>query len=179
MNDAKALWAISQGDAESLEKVIDKYSAYVAAVIRNKAGGVISRQDVEEIASDAFFALWQNAGKLFLPNIKAYLAGVARHKTVDKLRKMRQDLPLDELEDVISDDEPIGDMVEEQALADEVRCAITTLHEPYRETLTRRYRDGESVNGIAEEMGCSQNVVKQRLFRGRQMLKDAISDWLR
>ena len=58
---------------------------------------------------------------------------------------------------------------EEAAL---VRASLAKLPETYRLPLVLYYREGQSVRAVAETLGLSEDAVKQRLARGREMLRD-------
>lgn len=77
MNDEKALRAIGRGDEDALAWVIDRYAAYVSAVVFNILGAAMQTEDLEETVSDVFLALWANSGKVKPGKLKAYLG---RHR---------------------------------------------------------------------------------------------------
>ena len=56
----------------------------------------MSPEDEDELASSVFFALWQSCRAVKAGSIRAWLGSVARNKTVDRLRRARMDMPLDE-----------------------------------------------------------------------------------
>lgn len=53
MNDAKLIGALRRGQRGALDKVIAKYSGYAASVARSVLGNAATREDMEEIVSDA------------------------------------------------------------------------------------------------------------------------------
>ncbi len=61
---------------------------------------------------------------------------------------------------------------EETAL---VRESLAKLPETYRLPLILFYREGQSVRAVAEALGISEDAVKQRLARGREMLRDRMA----
>lgn len=64
MTEEQALRQMQRGSQEALAWFIDRYGAYVSAVIRGILGTALAESDVEETASDVFFSLWNNAGKV-------------------------------------------------------------------------------------------------------------------
>jgi RNA polymerase sigma-70 factor (ECF subfamily) len=93
--DAILLAAVRKGSERALGQLIDKYTAYVCAIIRNSVGSTVSREDIEEVASDVFLALWENAANI-RGNPKAYLGAAARNKAKNKLRGLAPGVPLTE-----------------------------------------------------------------------------------
>jgi len=168
MIDAILLSAVRRGSETALEQLIDKYAAYVCVVIRNTVGESLTHEDVEETASDVFFALWQNAGKI--EKLKAWLGATARNKAKNKLREIRADLPLDEE----TATENIGQIEEDIILNDErraVREAILSMDMPDREIFLRHYYDSQTIAAIVAETGMTEAAVKKRLVRGKRKLR--------
>jgi DNA-directed RNA polymerase specialized sigma24 family protein len=75
MNDCELLQKIGCGDAKALEKLMDKYSRYVVAVIVHLAGEQLAYEDVEEICSDVFVKIWRCSSSIQLASdtLKPYL----------------------------------------------------------------------------------------------------------
>ena len=96
MTEGKALKELQRGSQQALAWFIDKYTPYVSTIIYNIIGGDMSTADIEEVASDVFFALWNNAGKVRSSSVKAYLGSIARNMAKNKYRERGNALPLDE-----------------------------------------------------------------------------------
>jgi len=171
MFDAILLRAVRRRREHALGQIIDKYAGYLCAVIRNAAGEALSREDIEETASDVFFALWEHAEKV--EKLKPWLAATARNKAKNKLRGVRADLPLDdahtegqayEMEDALVSQE-------EQAA---VRSAILEMDDPDRNIFLRYYYGAQTAAAIGAEIGMTESAVKQRLVRGRKKLGEIL-----
>ena len=96
MDEQQLLSRLRRGDEQALAAVIARFSAYVVTVIHNRSRGLLSLEDEDELASSTFFALWQSCRTVKAGSIRAWLGSVARNKTVDRLRRARMDMPLDE-----------------------------------------------------------------------------------
>ena len=96
MDEQQLLSRLRRGDEQALAAVIARFSAYVVTVIHNRSRGLLSPEDEDELASSTFFALWQSCRTVKAGSIRAWLGSVARNKTVDRLRRARMDMPLDE-----------------------------------------------------------------------------------
>lgn len=167
----KALKALQEGSEEELGWFIDRYSGYVAAVVCNILGGSANREDLEELCSDTFVALWQGSKSIRSGSVKGWLARVARNKTLDLLRK-RGESPLRLEEDCIMLSVPGPETEAEKSrerLA--VRMAVLDMPHPDREIFLRHYFYFQSVGDIAAAMEIPANTVKTRLRRGREKLK--------
>ncbi len=82
--------AILSKDKAGLRDIYDAYLKYVYQIIL----GVVGRkEDAEDITSEFFIKLWQNADK-YKPGSghKGYLATIARNMAIDFLRKSRHEV---------------------------------------------------------------------------------------
>ena len=126
LTEEQALRQMKQGSQDALAWFIQRYGAYVSTIIHNIIGQRMSNADVEEVASDVFLALWNNAGKI-LPNAaRSWLATVARNTARSRLRRASDTLPLDE-EAVIVDDRTPEATLERREQAVRVRMALLSL----------------------------------------------------
>ena len=97
MNDVKLIRSLKRGQRGALDRAIACYSGYAAAVARSVLGNAATREDLEEIVSDVFVALWRTAERLDEDKpLKGYLAAIARNASVDRLRRQRPEDPLPE-----------------------------------------------------------------------------------
>ena len=96
MEEHQLLSRLRRKDEQALAAVITQYSAYVVTVVHNCSRGLLTPEDEDELASTVFFALWQSCRTVKAGHLRAWLGSVARNKTVDRLRKARMEVPLDE-----------------------------------------------------------------------------------
>ena len=83
MNEKSALSALQKGSQDGLIWFIEHYSAYVGTIISRIIGNQMSQQDVEEVASDVFLALWRQSNQVRTDNIKAYFGRMARNMALN------------------------------------------------------------------------------------------------
>ena len=96
--DRKLLAALRAREPQGLEEAIGRYSPYVAGVLRKVLGQLGTQEDLEELSSDVFVALWQSAeGLREDSDLKLWLGVVARNRALKHLRALRLELPLEEL----------------------------------------------------------------------------------
>jgi RNA polymerase sigma-70 factor (ECF subfamily) len=164
------LRAVRRGNERALGKIISKYTAYVCVIIRNVVKETLTHEDIEELASDVFFALWENADRC--ENLKSYIGAIARNKAKNRLRQNSAELLLDE--SIISESATPEEMIIAGDQQTEVKSAILSMEFPDREIFLRHYYQEETVSTIALGIGLSEAAVKHRLIRGREKLRHTL-----
>ena len=133
-------------------------------MIGNQLGSFAAGEDIEELASDVFVALWQAGRTLQTEHLRGWLGRVARNQAISFLRKQRLQLVPDE-------DYLLVDERDAQERSDLLRRALAGLSEEDRELFLRRYYYNQTAEQIAQEKHMNANTVRSRLARGRQALK--------
>lgn len=170
VDENKMLRALKRKDEKALEWFIDHYAGYVNTIIFNIIGSFMTESDIEEVSSDVFLVLWENAKKIEKNKVKAYLGAVARNKAKEKMREKGQDIPLEEDILIISNVDLEQDFeIREQALI--VKKAILMMQHPDREIFLRHYYYYQSSAQIAEELEINISTIKTKLRRGREKIK--------
>lgn len=67
MTEAMALKKLQDGSEEALGWFIHAYTPYVTTIIHNILGAYMDMSDVEEVAADVFYKLWDHAGTVHSP----------------------------------------------------------------------------------------------------------------
>ena len=160
MREAVLLSRLQKGDSRALNTIMAQYGPYVQTIAANITIPPLQPEDVEEVASDVFLALWNNAGTVEEGKLKAWLAAVTRNTAKNKLRSHHLALPLE-------DDYFILDVpdVEDELLAQELkkltREAVSSLPEPEHSIFVRYYflypfLCREEASGASEK--CRRNI---------------------
>ncbi|HMJ90570.1 MAG TPA: sigma-70 family RNA polymerase sigma factor [Candidatus Acidoferrum sp.] len=171
--DADLVHASRTGDKRAFVEIVARHQAMVCGVALGVLGDFAASEDA---AQEAFLTAWRKLHDLREPErLRPWLAQIARNAALGHLRRQRGHHELDDAL-TVADESPLPDevaaMEEETAL---VREALARLPETYRLPLVLFYREGQSVSAVAESLGLSDDAVKQRLARGREMLRDRMS----
>ncbi|MEY9973965.1 RNA polymerase sigma factor (sigma-70 family) [Lysinibacillus sp. RC46] len=135
----------------------------------------------EEIVQDVFFAYYQQQERFEQrSSLKTYLVKITVHKSHDYLRswKNKRHILFEKLHIGASKRTPETNLLEE----DERRILTASLFElpiTYREVIILYYYQELKVREIAEVLACTENTVKTRLRRARQILQEKLdsSHW--
>lgn len=161
-----------RGDHQAFGEIVARYQSTVSAVAYSVTGNLAQSEDV---AQEAFILAWRKLGTLEKPDaIAPWLCSIARNLARNWIRKQSRQQTVS-MESVAEIAHPTGEapevQQERQQRADLVWRALADIPEDYREPLILFYRQGESVRAIAEALELSEDNVKQRLSRGRRMLR--------
>ena len=173
LSDGELVQAARRGDKRAFVEIVTRHQAMVCGMALGILGDFAASEDAGQ---EAFLMAWRKLHELREPErLRPWLAQIARNAALGHLRRTRGHEPLDEALS-LADQSPAPD--EAAATEDEaalVRASLARLPETYRLPLVLFYRDGQSVHVVAETLSISEDAVKQRLVRGREMLRDRMS----
>ncbi|MDO6426077.1 sigma-70 family RNA polymerase sigma factor [Thalassotalea sp. 1_MG-2023] len=169
------------GDRYAFCEIVSRYQNLLCSVAYSAIGDV---KQSEDLAQEAFIEAWKKLDTLRDPEkLKSWLCGILRFK-VSHFRRKEENQPikhaseLDEYSDQTKiNTELDNSMIDEQEQALLWRT-LNTMDETYREPLVLFYREQQSIERVARELDLSESTVKQRLSRGRKLLKTAMSTFV-
>ncbi|CAN5895669.1 hypothetical protein BH11MYX3_BH11MYX3_16580 [soil metagenome] len=166
------LVARSRGrDAEAFGQLVERHQPLVFGVALARCGDPVLAEDV---AQDAFVAAWRDLDRLRdAERVGPWVAGIARNLAVTAVRARARIEPLGD------DARLANNSPEDEAIAREDRAlllrALADIPEAFREVLVLHYMDGASVTAIADALAIREDLVKQRLSRGRKALRESVA----
>ena len=165
------------GNRDAFATVVEKYQNLVCSVAYAKTGSVAVS---EELAQDAFLNAWRSIGELRDPTrLRQWLCGIVRNLARNRSRRNERDVmhAAESIEHSVVVDESETDPQEQSMAREETDLLDRTMQglpETYREPLVLFYREQQSVARVAELLDLSPDAVKQRLTRGRKLLREEI-----
>ena len=72
------IWKVTKIKGKlDIDKILDDFYGYVYIIVKNGVIIYITDEDIEEIISDVFIAIWKNCDRLSdTTDLKAYLNGI-------------------------------------------------------------------------------------------------------
>ena len=132
----------------------------------------------EDLLSDVFFDVWQQAGRFERRSaVSTWLLSIARFKALS-VRRRRADAPLDEtIEATVADSADDPEMVlQKKSRGELVRAALTKLSPDHREILDLVYYHENSVEDCAMILNIPVATVKTRMFYARKKLATLVQE---
>lgn len=169
------------GSRDAFCQIVTRYQNLLCSIAYSSVGDI---KNSEDIAQEAFVEAWKKLDTLHDPEkLKAWLCGILRFK-VSHFRRKEDKQPIKDAQALHEHTPDEADNAQiEQAAIDEQQQALMwrvldEIDETYREPLILFYREQQSIERVAVELDLSQDTVKQRLSRGRKMLKAAMSSFV-
>lgn len=136
---------------------------------------VRSAEAAEDIVTGCFQALWERMGSVSSP--RSYLWTSVRNASLAYLKHVPTELEEDLSSEQIDDDTQEG-LRERSYLEARLWDAIERMPERRRQVLLMAKRDGMSYLEIAEELGVSENTVRNTLAKAMESLRSSRKDIL-
>ncbi|HXG46808.1 MAG TPA: sigma-70 family RNA polymerase sigma factor [Methylomirabilota bacterium] len=170
----ETLWQRSRdGDREAFGRIVERYQSLICALAYSACGNLANSED---LAQETFLTAWRRLEELREPGkLRAWLCGIVRNLSANAVRREARrggsPSPLDAAAEFPS---PEVDPAVRAVTCEEERLLWQTLAgmpESYREPLVLFYREQQSISEVAKQLELSEDTVKQRLSRGRAMLR--------
>ena len=185
-SDEELVNAVLGGDREGFGDLVERYQGrlvnYLYRLLRNL-------DEAHELAQEVFLKIYQALDR-YDPRYRfsTWLFRVAQNAAIDQIRRRRLKLVSmhrqDDGEEEGRDwDLPSGERGPYQAMhnrerGEAIQEAIDGLPWEYRELIVLRHYGELSYEEIAKVKGMPLGTVKNKLFRGRQMLKETLAEYL-
>lgn len=160
-----------------IDKLLDDFYGYVYIIVKNGVSIYLTDEDMEEIISDVFVAIWKNNERLAdTIDVKAYLSGAAKNIIKNKYRKAELNFSISDYEQQIVCNDNLEEITEEKEQDDIIKECLKTLKKEEYETFIMFYYEAKTVKEIAERLNCSTSKVKVVLHRVRKKIKRNLED---
>jgi RNA polymerase sigma-70 factor (ECF subfamily) len=159
---------IRAGDQQAMSELYDRYGKVVYAVSLRVLQDAAAAEDVLQ---DVFLQLWRNpdAFDASRGSLAAWLAVIARHRSIDRLRKRRPEVDIEDC--VIAGGPDLRDETERALVIEKVRVVLAEMNPEQRKVLELAFFQGLTHTEIAEKTGEPLGTIKTRIRSGLQLLR--------
>ena len=176
LSDRQLIALHLDGDRDAFRQIVERYQGMVCAL------GLSACSDVarsEDIAQEVFIAAWKQLPDLREPEkLRSWIGGIARNM-INSAFCRQQRSPTERSEPLSPETPAAGESPRDQAVsADETALMwsmLAGIPETYREPMVLFYREQQSVPAVAATLEISEDLVRQRLVRGRAMLTERMA----
>jgi RNA polymerase sigma-70 factor (ECF subfamily) len=163
----------ADGDVRAFEILMRRYGSLMSAY----AARILRPSETEDVVQETFVTAWQDLPTLDnLGSVRSWLISIVTHKSIDRLRTLRDQEPIDD-----HDIEDPADGPEENASASSLDEALSkvlsTLPEDQRRCWVLREVAGYGYQEIADQLGLPVSTVRGLLVRSRKTLVREMEAW--
>ena len=184
-SDLALVRRVKKGEYSAFDLLVLKYQSRVIAISTKFVKDI---QLAEDIAQESFFKAYKSIDSFreesaFYTWLYRITANTAINYLSSKKRKselLEADVSNREGESIDIFDIPGGespeDILNANSLREDIFKNMSNLPEEIRTAVTLREFEGLSYEEIAEILGCPLGTVRSRIFRGRELLQQTISE---
>jgi RNA polymerase sigma-70 factor, ECF subfamily len=180
-DDQALMAAMAAADRSALEEIYDRHAPRLLAICIRL---LRDRSEAEDVLVEVFWEIWDRARRYegARGSPLAYLATVARSRSLDRLRRRRQEARVRAATQSWAAPDSTGSAEARGPLADtlaqeqrrRVRIALDALSPVQRQVVELSFLDGLSHQEIAERLGAPLGSVKTWIRKGLLHLRDVL-----
>ena len=177
-SEIQLLQASLAGNTDAFGQIVKRYQALVCGITYSATGNFA---ESEELAQETFIRAWKGLSQLKDQySFRAWLCTIARNLVKGSIKRNKREIlnaaqSLESLTNV----ETAQPGPSETAISKEQQAvvwqALRRIPLTYREPMVLFYREQQSVKKVAAELGLSDEAVRQRLSRGRTLLRAQVA----
>jgi RNA polymerase sigma-70 factor (ECF subfamily) len=173
--DESVVALVRRGERDRFEILMRRYNQRVYRAVR---GILADDAEVEDVMQQAYFRAFLKLDQLADgARVSGWLLRIAINEAFERLRRRRgmreEELGQEDGDEMSAPRNPELDM-EERELAGLLEAALGDLRDIYRVVFVLREVEGLATDEVAEALGVSPQVVKTRLHRARELLREGL-----
>ncbi|MDO5422350.1 MAG: sigma-70 family RNA polymerase sigma factor [Eubacteriales bacterium] len=172
INDQNFIKELKKHNEKALLFCIDRYAGLLNSIVSKHLYSMKDRQG--ECLNDIFLAIWENIE--FYDETKNsfqnWIAGIARYKSIDYLRKYlteRQEVNWEDV--VLSEEDQALETLLEQELSEELEMILGCLSPTDREIFLKLFYEEKTPDEVSQEMGMKKETLYNHISRGKRRIR--------
>jgi len=173
LSDYELIQKCLNEDKEYFSELISRYKNLVYSVILRM---INDRGEAGDLAQEVFIKLYKNLNRYY-PDYKfsTWVIRITTNHVIDYRRKKRQEtVSMDAADfELASEDSPESSYIKDEQRA-MLKKMVNNLPDMYKVPIVLYHGEGLSYQEISEVIEEPLSKVKNRIFRGRRMLRDSL-----
>jgi len=178
MEDTQIVDLYWQRDERAILETQKKYGKFCYGIAKNILS---SHEDAEECVNDAWRNAWESIPPQRPTRFRPWLGKVIRNLALNRWNREHTQKRcagmtelLSELEEILPSPRTVEDAWSERELSECISSWLLTLEQEDQMLFVRRYWNGIALKELAKEQGISPAKLAQRMYRLRNMLREAL-----
>ncbi len=176
MDDFAIISQIKNGNIQAYKILVLRYQKQIHKYLHSFG---IRQTIIEEIAQETFIRAFKNLNEYDSKkaSFSTWLFVIAKNLGINEINRhsyFKEEMP-DELPIIIADDTPLS-LLEKKELSIHINNRIQLIPLQYRNALVLFHMNEMSIEEISQIEGCSVGTIKSRIFRAKELLKDAFKE---
>ena len=176
-SDAELVAQSVAGDRDAFGQIVARYQTLICSLAYSATG---SLTESEDLSQETFLTAWKQLAELREPGkLRSWLCAILRNLSHQALRRqLHEPMVGAEKLDAAHRSPAVDPLPPDQIISREEEAivwrSLECIPETYREPLILFYREQESIERVAQVLDLSEEVVRQRLSRGRKRLQKEV-----
>lgn len=172
-SDAALIRRIASRDQTAMQALYGRHHMrvyrFLLRIVRNESAA-------EDLMSDVFVEVWQQAGRFEERSaVTTWLLSIARFKALSALRRRRESELDEDAAAAIEDEADTPEVTaQKSSKAEAMRACIAKLSRDHAEVIQLVYYHEQSVEEVATVLGIPEATVKTRMFYARKRLSELL-----
>lgn len=181
MSDEELVGMSLAGDRNAFARIVVRYQTLICSLAYSATGSLTGSEDLSQ---ETFLAAWRHLPELREPGkLRSWLCGIVRNLNHRALRtRSREPVHGARTLDEAQDTQAAGPLPRDQTISSEEEAilwrSVERIPDNYREPLILFYREQQSIERVAQVLDLSEDVVRQRLSRGRKLLQEEVATFV-
>ena len=172
MTDWELIQSCLNGQQECFEELVSRYKNLVYSIILRKTN---DSEEANDLAQDVFLKIYKNLGSYSTEfKFSTWVMRITTNHIIDFHRKKKQEtVPLEAAASIAAtpEDAPEATFLRREEER-RIHAIVKELPPMYRAPIVLYHIKGMSYQEIAQAIGEPLSKVKNRIFRGRKLLKE-------
>lgn len=176
LKDEELFSKLSEKDKSESEKAfLELYNRYASRVYSYCNRILDNKEDAQDVFQETFIRFYESAKvERIMTNVPGFLLRIARNLCFNFKRVRRQNVTI---EDYMHFEE-YSKSHERDELLELIKLALTGLSDDLREAFVLREYEGMSYVEISDFLGISIALVKVRIFRAKQKIREFLAPYI-
>lgn len=171
--DYEIIKIILDGDTNMFSEIVTRYKNLVYSIILRMTNNI---DEADDLAQEVFVKVYKNLDKYY-PEYKlsTWIIRITTNHVIDHRRKKNKDtVPLEDVEFELTTHSSPEDQYIDMEDKRKLETIIKNLPDMYKVPIVLYHQQGLSYQEIADVIDIPLSKVKNRIFRGRRILKEKL-----